>query len=48
VSVHEIANLAGVLDPVDLPEYISLQADKAPQSKKNEGILKARELKNNI
>jgi len=47
-STNEIANLAEVLDTADLPENIPLKADKGYQSKKNEGILKERKLKNHI
>ena len=47
-SVNEIANLEQVLDTADLPKDIPLKADKGYQSKKNEAILKARELKNHI
>ena len=37
-----------MLDTADLPKDIPLKADKGYQSKKNEAILKARELKNHI
>lgn len=47
-SVNEIANLEEVLDTADLPKYIPLKADKGYQSKKNEAILKARDLKNHM
>lgn len=47
-SANEIANLDEVLDSADLPENIPLKADKGYQSKKNNGILKKRKLKNHI
>lgn len=47
-STNEIANLDQVLDTADLPEHISLKADKGYQSKKNEEILAKRKLKNHI
>jgi IS5 family transposase len=39
-SRNEIANLEDVLDTADLPEGISLKADKGYQSKKNGEVLK--------
>ncbi len=47
-STNEIANLEEVLNTVDLPEDISLKADKGYQSKKNTELLKKRKLKNHI
>jgi IS5 family transposase len=49
-SKNEIANLEEVLDTVniDLPRGIPLKADKGYQSKKNEELLKKRNLKNHI
>lgn len=47
-SVNEIANLDEVLDTVDLPKDIPLKADKGYQSKKNQELLKNRNLKNHI
>ena len=49
-SKNEIANLEDVLDTVnvDLPKDIPLKADKGYQSKKNEELLKKRNLKNHI
>ncbi len=47
-STNEIANLEAVLDTADLPKNIPLKADKGYQSKKNQAILKERELKNHI
>lgn len=47
-SVNEIANLEEVLDSADLPKGIPLKADKGYQSKKNEKLLKKRNLKNHI
>lgn len=47
-STNEIANLEEVLDTADLPANIPLKADKGYQSKKNEGLLKKRRLKNHI
>jgi len=49
-SKNEIANLEEVLDTVniELPKDIPLKADKGYQSKKNEELLKSRNLKNYI
>ena len=47
-SKNEISNLEEVLDSADLPKGIPLKADKGYQSKKNEELLKSRELKNHI
>ena len=49
-SKNEIANLEEVLETVnvDLPKDIPLKADKGYQSKKNEEILKKRNLKNHV
>jgi len=47
-STNEISNLEEVLDTADLPEGIPLKADKGYQSKKNEGLLKSKKLKNHI
>jgi len=47
-STNEISNLEEVLDTAGLPEGIPLKADKGYQSKKNEGILKKKKLKNHI
>jgi IS5 family transposase len=47
-SLNEISNLEEVLATVDLPEGISLKADKGYQSKKNNEIVAARKLKNHI
>ena len=49
-SKNEIANLEDVLDAVnlDLPKDIPLKADKGYQSKKNQELLKKRNLKNHI
>lgn len=47
-STNEIANLEEVLDTADLPANIPLKADKGYQSKKNEYLLKERNLKNHI
>ena len=47
-NVNEISNLEDVLDSADLPEGISIKADKGYQSAKNAGILKRRKLKNHI
>jgi IS5 family transposase len=47
-SKNEISNLEEVLDSADLPKGIPLKADKGYQSKKNEDLLKSRELKNHI
>lgn len=47
-STNEISNLEDVLDSADLPEGISVKADKGYQSKKNEELLKKRNLKNHI
>lgn len=47
-STNEIANLEDVLDTADLPENISLKADKGYKSEKNDAILKKRKLKNHI
>lgn len=47
-STNEIVNLSEVLDAADLPANIPLKADKGYQSKKNEDILKERNLKNHI
>ena len=47
-STNEIANLEEVLDTADLPEGISLKADKGYQSEKNEKSLKKRKIKNHI
>ncbi len=44
-STNEIANLEEVLDTTDLPENITLKADKGYQSKKNAVLLKKRKLK---
>ncbi len=47
-NVNEIANLEEVLDTVNLPKNIPLKTDKGYQSRKNEGLLKERKLKNHI
>ena len=49
-SKNEISNLNDVLDTVtvELPKDIPLKADKGYQSKKNEKLLKQRNLKNHI
>ena len=47
-STNEIANLEDVLDTADLPEGISLKADKGYQSMNNGKILEKRKLKNHI
>ncbi|MCK5637056.1 MAG: IS5 family transposase [Flavobacteriaceae bacterium] len=49
-SKNEISNLDDVLDTVtvELPKDIPLKADKGYQSKKNEKLLKQRNLKNHI
>ena len=47
-NVNEIANLKEVLDTAELPEKISLKADKGYLSRKNEELLKSRKLKNHI
>lgn len=47
-SVNEISNLEEVLNAADLPEGISLKADKGYQSKKNGELLKEKKLKNHI
>ena len=47
-STNEIANLEEVLDTADLPEGISLKADKGYQSEKNGKSLKKRKIKNHI
>ena len=47
-STNEIANLEDVLDTADLPEGISLKADKGYQSMNNEKISEKRKLKNHI
>lgn len=47
-NINEISNLEEVLDSVDLPEGISLKADKGYQSQKNKELLKKRKLKNHI
>lgn len=47
-SVNEVSNLEEVLDSADLPEGISVKADKGYQSEKNSEILKKKKLKNHI
>lgn len=47
-STNEIGNLEEVLDAADLPKGIALKADKGYQSKKNDDLLKQRQLKNHI
>jgi IS5 family transposase len=47
-STNEIANLEDVLDTADLPEGISLKADKGYQSMNNGKILEKRKLKNHM
>ncbi len=47
-STNEVGNLEAVLDTADLPQNISLKADKRYQSKKNATLLKERKLKNHI
>lgn len=47
-SVNEVSNLEEILDSADLPEGISVKADKGYQSEKNSEILKKKKLKNHI
>lgn len=47
-SVNEITNLEEVLDSANLPEGISVKADKGYQSVKNDELLKKRRLRNHI
>ncbi len=47
-SVNEISNLEQVLESADLPEGISVKADKGYQSEKNNELLKKKKLKNHI
>jgi len=47
-TTNEIANLEDVLDTADLPENISLKADKGSQSAKNNELIKTRKLKKHI
>lgn len=47
-STNEITNLDQVLETADLPEGISVMADKGYQSGKNTRVLKKRKLKNHI
>lgn len=47
-NLNEVSNLDEVLETADLPEHISLKADKGYKSKKNDDILKKRKLKNHV
>lgn len=47
-STNEVSNLEEVLDAADLPEGISVKADKGYQSKKNRELLRKKNLKNHI
>lgn len=47
-SVNEISNFEEVLNAADLPEGISVKADKGYQSEKNKQLLKQKKLKNHI